>query len=227
MSDRTRALRYKRPALASMGAEAIMTELDEISENCNEIRYYVEQADNDETLLNALEGDEDAEFEFRMAFAELSSKAEQLQTVLWDQSFEDFYRDFDDATVALIGNRYRLLGYDTDEEDYYALTGYEQELATTEAGKRLCRLTKNGNAIPHRLGNGYHTGFFDLRQSYDYLKATFDILRDENTSLLDTIREIERLYDEMDSGDFSSQRINAEKKFDQLLQALPDRAWLE
>ena len=50
MSDRTRALRYKRPALASMGAEAIMTELDEISENCNEIRYYVEQADNDETL---------------------------------------------------------------------------------------------------------------------------------------------------------------------------------
>lgn len=54
MSDRTRALRYKRPALASMGAEAIMTELDEIAENCNGIRYYVEQADSDETLLNAL-----------------------------------------------------------------------------------------------------------------------------------------------------------------------------
>nr|DAL25942.1 MAG TPA_asm: hypothetical protein [Caudoviricetes sp.] len=227
MSDRTRALRYKRPALASMGAEAIMTELDEISENCNGIRYYVEQADSDETLLNALDGDEDAEFEFRMAFADLTAKAEQLQTALWNQSFEDFYRDFDDATVALIGNRYRPLGYDTDEEDYYALTGYEQELATTEAGKRLCRLTKAEMLSRIGWAMGITLAFFDLRQSYDYLKATFDILRDENTSLLDTIREIERLYDEMDSGDFSSQQRNAEKKFDQLLQALPDRAWLE
>lgn len=68
--------------------------------------------------------------------------------------------------------------------------------------------------------------FFDLRQSYDYLKATFDILRDENTSLLDTIKEIESLYDEMNSGDYTGRRI-AEKKFDSLLQALPDRAWLE
>lgn len=226
MSDRTRALRYKRPALASMGAEMIVSELDGIIENCDSIRYYVEQADNDETLLNALEGDKDAEFEFRMAFADLTAKAEMLQSTLWNQNFEDFCRDFDDATVALIGNRYRLVGYDTDEEDYYSLTGYEQELAETEAGKRICRLTKAEMLSRIGWAMGITLAFFDLRQSYDYLKATFDILRDENTSLLDTIKEIERLYDEMDSGDYTGRKI-AEKKFDRLLQALPDRAWLE
>lgn len=48
----------------------------------------------------------------------------------------------DDCTVALIGNRYNTLGYDSEEEDYFSLTGYEQELAQTEAGKRLMRMTK-------------------------------------------------------------------------------------
>lgn len=226
MSDRTRALRYKRPALASMGAEMIMKELDEIIENCNSIRYYVEQTDNDETLLNALEGDEEAEWEFRLTFADLSAKADQLQEALWDQSFEDFYREFDDATVALIGSRYRLVGYDADEEDYSALAGYEQELAETEAGKRLCRLTKAEMLSRIGWAMGITLAFFDLRQSYDYLKATFDILRDENTSLLDTIKEIESLYDEMNEADYTGRR-NAERKFDRLLQALPDRAWIE
>ena len=122
MSDRTRALRYKRPALASMGAQEILLELESIVEACDNIRYYIEQADSDETLLNALEGDEDEEWEFRMAFADLSAQADQLQTMLYDQDFEDFYRDFDDATVALIGNRYNLLGYDGEEEDYFSLT---------------------------------------------------------------------------------------------------------
>ena len=40
MSDQTRALRYKRPALASMGAQAITAELDDIVEACDGIRYY-------------------------------------------------------------------------------------------------------------------------------------------------------------------------------------------
>lgn len=119
MSDRTKALRYKRPALASMSAQEIMLELESIVETCDGIRYYIEQPDSDETLLNALDGDEDEAWEFRMAFADLSAQADQLQTMLYDQCFEDSYRDFDDATVALIGNRYNLVGYDGEEEDYF------------------------------------------------------------------------------------------------------------
>ena len=66
MSDRTRVLRYKRSALASMGAQEIMLELESIVEACDGSRYYIEQADGDETLLNALDGDEDEAWEFRM-----------------------------------------------------------------------------------------------------------------------------------------------------------------
>jgi len=226
MSDRTRALRYKRPALASMGAQEIMLELESIVEACDGIRYYIEQADSDETLLNALDGDEDEAWEFRMVFAGLSAQADQLQTMLYNQCFEDFYRDFDDATVALIGNRYNLVGYDSEEEDYFSLTSYEENLAQTEAGKRLCRLTKAEMLSRIGWAFGVMLAFFDLRQKYDYLKATFDILRDENTSLLGIIKNIEIAYDEMDADDFR-EWADSTKHFDRLLAALPDRAWLE
>ena len=226
MSDKTRNLRYKSPALASMGAHNIMDELDAIMCACNDVRYYIEQADGDETLLNALDGDEDAEWEFCMAFADLAASAEQLQTILYNQNFEDFYRDFDDATVALIGNRYNVLGFDAEEEDYFALTNYEEDLAQTEAGRRLCRLTKAEMLSRIGWAFGITLAFFDLRQKYDYLKATFDILRDENTSLLDTIREIERAYAETEADDFREYKEST-RRFDRLCAALPDRAWLE
>ena len=226
MSDRTRVLRYKRSALASMGAQEIMLELESIVEACDGIRYYIEQADGDETLLNALDGDEDEAWEFRMAFADLSAQADQLQTTLYNQYFEDFYREFDDATVALIGNRYNLVGYDSEEEDYFSLTSYEENLAQTEAGKRLCRLTKAEMLSRIGWAFGVMLAFFDLRQKYDYLKATFDILRDENTSLLGIIKDIEKSYDEMDADDFR-EWADSTKHFDRLLAALPDRIWLE
>ena len=226
MSDHTKALRYKRPALASMGAQEIMLELESIVEACDNVRYYIEQADSDETLLNALDGDEDAEWEFRMAFADLSARADQLQALLYDQNFEDFYRDFDDATVALIGNRYNLVGYDGEEEDYFSLTSYEEKLAQTEAGKRLCRLTKAEMLSRIGWAFGILLAFFDLRQQYDYLRATFDILRDENTSLLGIIKDIENAYDEMEADNFR-EWTDSTRHFDQMLAALPDRAWLE
>lgn len=226
MSDHTKALRYKRPALASMGAQEIMLELESIVEACDNVRYYIEQADSDETSLNALDGDEDAEWEFRMAFADLSARADQLQALLYDQNFEDFERDFNDATVALIGNRYKLVGFDAEEEDYFSLMSYEKGLAQTEAGKRLSRLTKA--EMRSRIGwaFGILLAFFDLRQQYDYLKATFDILRDENTSLLRIIKDIEKAYDETDADNFR-EWADSTKHFDRLLAALPDRIWLE
>lgn len=224
--DRTAALRYKRPALASLGADAIMKELDSIMQACDDVRYYVEQSDNDDTLLNALDGDEEAEWEFRLAFADVSAKAEQLQSVLYDQSFEDFYQEFDDASVALIGNRYSVLGFDAYEEDYCALTSYEEGLAQTEAGKRLMRMTKADMLARIGWCFGITIAFLDIRQSYDYLKATFDILRDENTSLLDTIKEIEKAYEEAEEDRFYPWE-DSTKRFEQLLNALPDRAWVE
>ena len=220
-ADRAKALRYKRPALASLGYDAITDELYEIGNACAEVHWFIDQ--DDDSLINALDGDEDDAWEFKMAFADLEAKAEQLSDAIRAWDIRD---EFDDCTVALIGNRYNSVGWDGYEEDYYSLTGYEQDLAQTEAGKRLMRHPKA--EMISQIGQcfGITLAFMDVRQKYDYLKATLDILRDENTSLLQTIKDIEALYAEATDGDFRARRTRWEK-FDKLLAALPDRIWLE
>lgn len=220
-AERTRALRYKRPALATMGFDAIFGELEEISEACSNVRYYIEQGD--ETLLNALGDDEEAEWEFRMAFCDLDGRAEQLMYALGECGNQ---REFDDCTVALIGNRYNAVGYDSEEEDYFALCSYEAGLAQSEAGKRLMRNTKADMLSIIGKSVGTLLAFYDLRQQYDYLRATMDILRDENTSLLKQIKEIDRLYNAAEEEGFRPW-CDTTRAFDRMLEALPDRMWVE
>ena len=81
-ANRTRNLRYKRPALASLGYDALQTELWDIREACSDVHWFVEQGD--ETLLNALDGDDEAEWEFRMAFSNLEAKVDELEQVIND-----------------------------------------------------------------------------------------------------------------------------------------------
>ena len=225
-AERARALRYKRGALASMGFEFLRVELDDICDACDTIQWWTDQ--DDETLLNALDGDDEDVWEFKMAFAHLKARADELFETIYElcRYEDDFGQTYDDCTVALIGNRYQTIGYDGFEEDYYALTGYEQGLAQTESGKRLMRRTKA--EIISIIGQcfGILIAFLDLRQQYDYLKATFDILRDENTSMLQQVREIDAAYKALVTADWAG-RSEAEKKFDRLLAALPDRAWVE
>lgn len=225
--ERTRSLRYKRPALASMGYEAMLEELNTIEEACTDIHWFIDQ--DDETLINALDGDEDQAWEFKVAFADLEAKADQLREAMRDNWGwpEPYYRMYDDCTVALIGNRYQVIGYDADEEDYLSLTRYDEELAHTEAGKRLMRMTKAEMLSTIGQCVGTLLAFLDLRQSYDYLKATFDILRDENTSLLKIVKDIEKAYEAACCDDWWHTQSDAVKRFDSLLAALPDRAWIE
>ncbi|MBR3630882.1 MAG: hypothetical protein IKN55_10515 [Oscillospiraceae bacterium] len=218
-AERSRNLRYKRPALASMGYDAMTSELDEIYDKCSDVRWWMDT--DTETLLNALDGDEEDAWEFKMAFAELEAKSEQLREMLYGVCRID--RDvYDKCTVALIGNRYNLVGFDDYEEDYFSLCGYESHLAEEESGKRFMRLTKKEMISTIGQCFGILMAFLDVRQRYDYLQATFDILRDQNTSLLDTIKEIENLYEETQDRWNSS----AEQKWHNLTNALPEELWV-
>ena len=209
-----------------MGFEFLRVELDDIRDACDTIHWWTDQ--DDETLLNALDGDDEDVWEFKLAFSHLEAKADELFETIHElcRYEDDFGQVYDDCTVALIGNRYQTIGYDGFEEDYYSLTGYELGLAQTESGKRLMRRTKA--EILSIIGQcfGILIAFLDLRQQYDYLKATFDILRDENTSMLQQVREIDAAYKALVTADWSA-RSEAEKKFDRLLSALPDRVWVE
>ncbi len=219
-------LRYKRPALYSMGFEFLSDELYKIQNACADIHWFIDQ--DDETLINALDGDEDQAWEFKIAFSDLEAKCDELNELMQDDWHwpERFAQMYDDCTVALIGNRYRIVGYDAVEETYYGLTAYDEGLAQTEAGKRLMRLTKS--ELISTIGQCFGTflAFLDLRFQYDYLKATFDILRDENTSLLKQVKGIEAAYDAADAAGWYSWHTEV-KRFDQLLDCLPDRAWIE
>lgn len=229
-ATRTRNLRYKRPALASLGWDAMWRELEEIQEACSDIHWFMDQ--DDDTLLNALDGEEEEAWEFKMAFSDLEAKADQLSEALLEQfgrgRSDDPDRDFDDCTVALIGDRYRVVDFfgGDMEEDYSALTSYDQQLAYTEAGKRLMRKTKADMLSTIGQCVGTMIAFLDLRQQYDYLKATFDILRDENTSMLKQIKEIEAAYEAANAVGWYDWYPEV-KRFERLLNCLPDRAWIE
>lgn len=135
-------------------------------------------------------------------------------------------RQYDDCTVALIGNRYDLVGFDTLQEDYYSLTGYDTELAESEAGKRLMRHTKADMLSIIGQSVGILVAFLDVRQKYDYLQATLDVLRDENCSVLQVLRDINAAYERAEAVRFNDYYKEAQE-FERLLWAVPERMWVE
>lgn len=219
-ADKARALRYKKAVLAALSYDSMTDEMYQISEECENISYFMS---DDETLLNALDGDEDDECEFKMMFCELSAKCDNLMEAIRDADLQEY---FDDFLVAIVGNKYNALGYDSYEEDYFHLTSYEGGLAQTESGKRIMRLTKPEMLSIAGQCFGTALAFLDVRYSYDYLKATFDILKDENTSILQIVKDIEAAYEEASKEDFY-EYSDETRRFENLVSQLPERIWIE
>ena len=95
---RTRSLRYKRPALDSLGFEFMWNELEEMRESLDTIHWWTNQ--DEEMLINVLDGDTDDVWEFKMMFADLEGKADQLFNILLDMCRREgnFGRTFGDSS---------------------------------------------------------------------------------------------------------------------------------
>ena len=241
-AERCENLRYRKPALQSMGYFDILNGLEEIQDICIDIHWWIDS--EQDFLMDALGGDEEA-FNFRFAFSDLETDAERLSDALreygWhidrddgeedDDEYTAVERAFDDMTVALIGNRFRLVGFDDYEMDYFSLAGYESSLAETEAGKRVMRMTKK--EMLSTIGNcmGILLAYMDLQYKFDRLKATMDILQDKNSAMLDTIKDIEKAYDDWakDTDIYHGMEIShgreSAERFDELLEKLPAEIW--
>lgn len=223
--QRAKALRYKRPALASLGWHDIVEELQEISDMCYDIRWIEDSSD---VTHEALSGDEDDGAGYRMDFAQLSGDAERLSTALYDaygEEYEDGNTTFDDCTVALIGNRFDCVGYDSIEMDYFSLCRYESELAQKESAKRLMRMTKAEMISTIGQNFGLLLAFFDLRQRFDYAKAALATATEHNLDTLRTVRAIEDAYSAWCAADcrlYSHEYYRLEKTADDL----PDDFWI-
>ena len=61
--EKARQLRYKKPIVRNLNLDSIKEELLDIQGKCEDVRWYFE--DEDDTLINALDGDEDEAYEFK------------------------------------------------------------------------------------------------------------------------------------------------------------------
>ena len=233
--EKARQRRYRKPAVKDMNLQEIQYQLSDIEEACMDVHWYCDSADGWDTLLNALDGDDEDAWEFRMAFADLEGQCEQMREDMervtdWDALLSDHF----DLFFAGIGANHvagGMLGWDVYERDYFGLEpGWESETAEREAAEQLKRLTKD--QLIDLAGQAFRiaVNFLALRSRYEDLKAALDILREQNTALLKQVKAIEEMFDAAETAGFSKydwDRGETEKALDRMLNALPDRAWIE
>jgi hypothetical protein len=217
---KARELRFKRPALASMGWEFLQGELDDIISACSDIRWA------EDVTGGVFDGDEDERLGFEMDFGDLCDSAERLQAAL--EQLTDYGEEpelYDDCTVALIGDRYRCLGFDEIEEDYFSLTAYEAELAKRESGKRLMRLTKEKMISTIGQCMGILLAFYDLRMRFDTMKAALGVLTETNLETLRAVNGIEDAYEAWND-DGAHPWGESFYALDRRLRELPEICWI-
>lgn len=224
--NKAKQLRYKKPIVKNMNIDYIKQDLWDIQEACEEVHWFTDSEDGEETLINALNGDEDEAYEFKMAFADLCAECERMFEDLIEEWVPEYFDIFFVAAGA--GNEYGgLLGFDEYEGDYYGIGGQES-FAEDEAKDKLKRMTKDNLIAATRQCFKVYSAYIGLRNRYDSLKAAIDILRDQNTGYLQVVKEIERLYEEASK----RQGIYAEyskewREFERYTDALPQEAWIQ
>lgn len=218
-------LRYKKPIAKGLTLDGIREALWGIREACDDVQYYIEE--DDETLVNALDGDEDDAFEFKMMFADLTAECEQMDRDLQEAYIPEYF----DLFFVAVNKGGEMLGFDAYEQDYYWLSSFEGELANKEAAKKMKRLTKDQLIEAAQICFRVYQSFIGLRYRYDCIKAALDILRDENTGYLQMVRQIEEAYvkadEETDGFKWTFKGGPALRELESLIGNMPQEAWIQ
>ena len=213
---------YKKAALAELNIETIVNELEEICVDCDEVEYFMS---DEESLIDALDGDEETEYEFKMMFCDLAAESEHLFDTLNENYITEHFNDLFVGIMSKGFDCYEIVGFDSYEEDYFHLSSFETNWAKNESAKRLKRLTKDELLSVCGQCFGIAMSYINVKFKYEHLKATFDILKGENGAILKAVKEIERLYNDMFDDDYINRE--AENKFNKYLNHLPERIWTE
>lgn len=218
-------LRYKKPIVRNLNLEYITQDLWDIQEECEDIRWYTDSEDGTDSLINALYGDEDEAYEFKMAFGDLCAECERMFEDLKEEWVPECFDNFFVAAGAgdLEGG---LLGWDEYEGDYLGIS-CSSSWAEDEANKKLKRMTKDDLIAAARQCFKVYHAYMGLRNRYDSLKAAIDILRDQNTGYLQAVREIEKLYDEASKDTYSREEWSKQsREWKRYTDTLPQEAWI-
>lgn len=215
-------MRYKKPIAKDLNLQTIQDELWNIQSECEDVHWFCDT--DEETLINALDGDEDEAYEFKMMFADLCAECEQMSNDLEEEWVPECFDIFFVAAGA--GDNYGgLLGYDSYEGDYFGLN-CSDSWAEDEAKKVLKRMTKDELIAAARQCFRVYSSYIALRYRYDCLKNSMDILRDQNTGYLQMVKEIEELYSKAEQEEFRDWEPNT-KKLENYLNSLPQEAWIQ
>lgn len=223
-AQKARQMRYKKAIVKDMNLQYIKDTLYEIQEECEDVRWYTDTDDDSLSLIDALDGNEDEAYEFKMLFADLCAECENMFEDLhdfWlDEAFEDCFNYF---FVATGGNDSDLLGWDSYEKDYFGIDYVDY--AKDEAGKRLLRMTKENILQYAGMSFKIAMAFIGLQNRYDNLKAAMDILKDKNHAHLQVVKKIEELYQKITFDTIFG--ISNDKDFDHYTAMLPQEAWIQ
>lgn len=222
--NKAKQLRYKKPIVKNLNLMNIRQELWDIQEACEDIHWYMDT--DEDTLINALDGNEDEAYEFRIMFGDLCAECESMLEDLETEWIPDCFDRFFVAIEA--GKDFGgLLGYDFYEQDYFGLS-CSDVFAEDESKKTLKRLTKDDLIAASRQCFKIYQSFVALRYRYDCLKAAMDILRDQNTGYLQMVKQIEEAYEKADKESSGFRYSSKEEiELDRILKNMPQEAWIQ
>ncbi len=132
---KAKQLRYKKPIVKNLNLYSIKQDLWDILEECESVRWYTDSDDGRDSLINALAGDEDEAYEFKMAFGDLCAECEQMRMDLeeeWVPSCFDLFF----VAIGAGESGGGLLGWDSWEQDYFGISCTDA-WAEDEARKKL------------------------------------------------------------------------------------------
>lgn len=222
---KARQMRYKRPIVKNLNLDTIIQDLWDIQEECEDIRWYTDSEDGTDSLINALSGDEDEAYEFKMAFADLCAECDRMMNDLDDEWVPECF-DIFFVSIGAGELEGELLGWDSFEQDYFSISCADS-FAEDEAKKKLKQMTKDNLIAAARQCFKIHHAYIGLRNRYDNLKAAIDILRDQNTGYLQVVKEIEKLYEDASKDKWSRNEYSKEsREWKRYTDALPPEAWI-
>lgn len=220
---KAKQLRYKKPIARDMNLDYIREQIWNMGELISDVQWFV---DDHENLTNALAGDEDEAYAFKMAFCDLAAELEQFESDLDETWIPDCFDDLFPAVGADYFGGY--LGFDSYEQDYYGLNAYEYGYAEKEAEKRICRLTKNELLEAVGACLKVYTSYVALQYRYDCLEASLKIVQEKNLEGLKLVKAIEEQYDkaEEDSNHFQYEYGKEVSKLNKMLDQVQQEYWL-
>ena len=225
--EKARKLRFKKPICKNLNLYEMRNSVSEMLEMCDEVRYWTDT--ENETLLNALDGNEEEEFEFKLMFSDLSAELERFSEDIysrWYSPMDETEEVFDDILVSIGAGDYTggYLGWDSYEGDYFGLD-VSDEYITGEKAKKIKRMTKDQmiEAYSYVLKTVY--AYIGLCDRFTSIRAALDILRNQNVTYLKEVKRIEELHAQCDALGWWHHGPE-QRELDRLLSALPQEAWL-